>query len=160
MSSYNKCLRGRIFFSKRAQCKNLKKRTVYLANQEKIKCRVTQFSNISQSNCDRPWPLQCVMSNLNMQIKSQCRISHLMAFIMFAISVTVYKIFTVKICVTLTLTFRISKGQTQIQHSKANRRPFCVGNSNICPIFTVYEIFTVKICMALTLAFRTCQCQM
>ena len=57
-----------------------------------------------------------------------------MAIVIFALSVTVYEIFTVKLCMTSTLTFKM--GKVQCKHT--NRKPMsdflCLGNRNICSI--------------------------
>ena len=59
-------------------------------------------------------------SNVNMPIESQCRTFYLMAVVMFAL-VTIYEIFTVEICMTLTLHFRMRQGQMHIGY--INRKP-------------------------------------
>ena len=56
-----------------------------------------------------------------------------MEVVMFALSITVYEIFAVDICMTLTLTFGMGYGHTQIIY--ANRKPkkdfLFNGNSNV-----------------------------
>ena len=53
-------------------------------------------------------------------MESHLQTSYWRAFAMFAIYVTVYEIFAVEIC--MTLTFTIGQGQIQISQSKANVR--------------------------------------
>ena len=43
----------------------------------------------------------------------------MMATVIFSLSVIIYEIFTIKICLALTLTFRMGKGQVEICQSKA-----------------------------------------
>ena len=48
-----------------------------------------------------------------------------MVIVMFDISVTVYEIFAVEICMILTLTFRIGQGQIEIYQSKSSKDFLC-----------------------------------
>ena len=59
--------------------------------------------------------------------------SYLMAILMFVLSVTILEIFTVKMCMTLTLTFKVGYGQIY-----ANHKPICDiifdCNNNVYPV--------------------------
>ena len=66
-----------------------------------------------------------------MLIENPYAISSSMEIVMFAPSVTVCKIFTVEICITVTLTTRIGHGQMQIYKLKAMFNFLFVGNSNV-----------------------------
>ena len=76
---------------------------------------------------------------------------------MFVQSVIVCEIFTIEMCMTLTLTFRIGQGQMYVN---ANRKKiaYWTFSSMVKLIFAlsakVYEIFSVEICMTLILTFR------
>ena len=53
---------------------------------------------------------------------------------MFDRSVTICEIFAVKMCMTLTVTFKIGQGQMLKCQSKGHIRLLCVDNSNVYPI--------------------------
>ena len=74
---------------------------------------------------------------------------------MLALSVTVCKIFTVEMYMTLTLTIRM--GQCQLLIFQWKTVFLFVDTCNFALSVTVCEIFTVEMCMTLTLTFRMVQ---
>ena len=70
-------------------------------------------------------------SNANMLIKSNIGLLF-RSNSSVALFVNIYEIFTVKICMTLSLTFRMDQGEMKIYQLKASRRG--IGNGNVCSI--------------------------
>ena len=56
-------------------------------------------------HCNRP------RSNVNMPIESQYRNFYFMVTVMLSLSVIIYEIFAVEICITLTMTLVIDQGK-------------------------------------------------
>ena len=59
---------------------------------------------------------------------------------MIALSLTVQEIFTIEMCMTLTLTYKMSQGQMQICQSKGHLRLSVLAIATFAPSVTVCEI--------------------
>ena len=58
-----------------------------------------------------------------------------MAMVMFVLVVTILDMFTVLMCMNLTLTFNTGQGKMQICPSKGHTRLHIFGSSNVCSIY-------------------------
>ena len=63
-------------------------------------------------------------SSLNMLLEFPCTTFHLLTILIFALSVTISKLFAIETCVTLTLTFRMANGEI-FQLKDQMRLPVC-----------------------------------
>ena len=99
-------------------------------------------------------------SNVNKPIESQQVTSYVLTVAIFVLSITIYEIFTAKICMTLTLTFTMA----MVKCKYTNRKPIsnfqCIGYSNNCSICHRLRDIRIKFCITLTLSFRMGQGQM
>ena len=73
---------------------------------------------------------------------------------MFAISVIIFEIYTVKMFTTLTLNIRMGQGHVNMVIEGPNATSYELAIAMFVLSIVVCEIFTVKICMAVTLAFK------
>ena len=80
-----------------------------------------------------------------MSIERQFIALHLMALLMFALSVSVYEIFGIELCTTLILTFKKGQGQMKLYQSKTNRRLLVVAIVMFFLPVTVYEIMAFNL---------------
>ena len=71
---------------------------------------------------------------------------YMIAIALFALSDTIYKIFTIKMYMTLTLTFKnesTSNGNTSIESPKHDL--LFDDNSNVCSLLYIYKIFAKQV---------------
>ena len=102
-------------------------------------------------------PLEWVKIKFKYANRKQ-RCDYVMSVIMFALYVTIYEMFAVELCMTLTMAFRMVQSSIWIYD---NRKPIYdflfYGNGIVfivCYRLRLYEIFAVKICIVLTLTIR------
>ena len=110
-----------------------------------------------------PWPLEWATVKCKYANRKPCWTYYLMALVIFNLSATIYEIFWIEICMTLTLTFIMGQGQ-MVKCKYTNRKStgdfLCIGNNNICPSSHRLRDIRSKFCMTLTLTFRMGQGQM
>ena len=70
--------------------------------------------------------------NASMKIKSQYRTFYLIEIVIFALSIIVYEILAVEMCMTLTWTFRMGKDKCKYTNRTPTGNFLCIDNSNVC----------------------------
>ena len=89
-------------------------------------------------------------SNLNMLIESLHATSYLMAIVMFVLSFTACTIFTVKVCMILTLTFRMNQDKKYnnfffLDQRKGSMRLYLLAITIFALFVNVCKLFTVEV---------------
>ena len=85
------------------------------------------------------------MSNINIPIERPYSTFYLLAISMFALSVTIYEKFIIKMCMTLTLIIRMSQCQIWISQSKGPMRLSLLAIAVYVLSVTVCEIITFEL---------------
>ena len=108
---HNLCL---IRFNKKGQCRRW----------HGPKCNMTVLSHFLQSNCMWYWPWHFEQARVKCKYIIRKTVGDFLwvGNSNFALPVIIYEIFRVKICMTLTLIFRMGQDQVYVYHSKVNRR--------------------------------------
>ena len=110
---------------------------------------MSPFPRFSSSKCACPWHSKLV--------NVKCKYANWKLIVIVALSFTISKIFTCRICMTLTLTFSIGQVQWQYDNWKVTY-DFLFG-LNVFLSITIFKMFTFEIYTTLTLAFKRAKVQ-
>ena len=93
---------------------------------------------------------------LDILIESRQSTSYLMKMkiVIFALLVIILKIFSIEMCMIVTLTFKIVQSQIKTYQSKAHVISYLMAIAMLVLSVTILEIFAVEMIVTLTITFR------